>query len=111
MTYYTDSSGGTIDNIPAADRKIVINSDLSRTSSKNGIKTKCKDNKAVEQRVCTSSYYYEVQGNGSCLYTTKMILNNFTSSRRKLKVYYEGGFVCPTGVEGYAQYNGTITRS
>jgi hypothetical protein len=111
MTYYSDNTGGTIDSIPLSGRRISINADLRKSSSKDGIKTACKDNKAVKQRVCTSSYYYEIQGNGSCLYETKMIFNNFTSTSRRLQAFYEGSMYCPTGVEAYAQYSGTITRS
>lgn len=111
MTYYEDNLGGTIDQLSPQTRSISLNLDLRNASEKNGVKTSCKDNKAVKQRVCRSTYFYEVQGNGSCLYATKSIINNYTSRSRRLDLYYEVAFRCPTGASGYAQYYGIVTRS
>ena len=111
MTYFESSQGETIDDIYPNNRRIVIRSNTSDRSSSDGIRTTCRTNRATKQRVCNSRYYYEVQGNGSCLYVTKGIFNNYTSSTRKLQMYYEVVVTCPSGYAAYAQYYGRITRS
>lgn len=111
MTYYEDNQGNTLDDLPANIRRINIRANVRDRSTSDGIRTTCRTNKATKQRVCSNSYYYEVVGHGSCLYVTKSIFNNYTSSSRKLQMYYEAAFSCPSGYSAYAQYYGRITRS
>jgi hypothetical protein len=111
MTYYESNIGETIDDIPLADRVIVMNQRLDRNSSRNGVKVKCRDNRAVKQRVCTQTWTYETPDRGTCAYAGKYIYNNFTSSRRKLSVYVNISGLCQDGYRAYTQYSGSLTRS
>lgn len=111
MAYFEDNLGHSISDIDPANRSIPINANLRRKSNERGIQTSCTTNAALKQRVCNSTYYYELPGNGSCLYTTKMILNNFTSTSRKIQAFFEALAQCPSGYAAYAQYSGRITRS
>jgi hypothetical protein len=111
MTYFESNLGETIDDIYPENRRIVIRVNIKDRSFKDGIKTTCRTNRATKQRVCKSSYYYEVVGNGNCRYVTNTIINNYTSTSRKLKVDYEAAITCPSGYAAYAQHYGRITRS
>ncbi len=110
MTYFESNLGETIDDIDPNNRRIVIRANIRDRSSSGGIRTTCRTNRATKQRVCNSSYYYEVVGNGSCLYETTSIFNNYTSSSRRLQTYYEVTVTCPSGYAAYLQYSGIITR-
>lgn len=111
MTYFETNLGDTISVIPPQNRFIDINRRLDRRSSERGVKSQCSDNRAVKQRVCFSSWTYEVQGLGTCSYLGKMILNNFFSSSSRVDTFFESAFRCPGGIEGYAQYRGTLNYS
>lgn len=108
ITYFEDSDGNTIDALPASDRIIRINEKINNAP---GIKSKCKTNKALQQKVCNQTYYYEVQGQGSCRYERKIIYNKFTSTSRKIVTYIEAAMTCPSGYGAYFLASGTLRRS
>lgn len=111
MTYYESSTGETIDDIPLADRVIVVNQRVDRNSSQNGVKVRCRDNRAVKQRVCNQTWTYETVDQGTCAYSGKYIYNNFTSRSRRLLTYANITGVCQDGYQAYIQYSGTLNRS
>lgn len=108
MTYFEDSYGNTIDTLPASARQLKINQKITNAP---GIKSKCKTNKALQQKVCDETYYYEIQGQGSCLFKRKIIYNKFTSTSRKIDTYLEAAMTCPSGYGAYMLANGTLRRS
>lgn len=111
VTYYEDNYGYTIYDLPASSLVIKVDVDLRNSSRVKGVKTKCRDNRAVKQRVCTLEYRYEIQGHGSCLYNMKAILNNYFSSSKSIYMYLETLVQCPSGYIMYMNADGNIRRS
>lgn len=57
MTYYEDNFGNFLDSVPEANRRMVIDADLRRSSNTRGVQTSCKDVRRLKQRTCVSRYY------------------------------------------------------
>lgn len=110
MTYFADSLGATLADLPFQSRRIVISERISRSPAP-GIRQTCSENRAMKQRVCMQRYNYEVQGQGSCAFRRKVILNNWAPSSRRLQAYLEGTVSCPSGYSAYLLASGELTRS
>ena len=111
MTRYEDTDGNTLNDIDAGNRVIRINADLRKSSNTKGVKTKCKDTKRLKQRSCRSVYYYNISGQGDCLYVTQTTMHNFTSSSRNIYAYAQAVVQCPTGWAAYFAAEGEVRRS
>ena len=110
VTYFEDSLGTTLADLPTSSRRVIINERISRSPAP-GIRQTCSDNKAMKQRVCTQRYNFEVQGQGSCKYVRKIIFNNWSSSSRTLVAYFEVAAICPSGYAAYFLADGSLRRS
>jgi len=111
LTSYSDNSGATLSDIPPSSRYLVINTDLRRRSTVRGIRTSCKTVRRIKQRICVSTYYYPIAGQGSCLIGTRTTMFNFASSSRNIYTYAEGVMRCPTGFSSYLTAEGELRRS
>jgi len=111
MTRYEDTAGNTLADLDSASRVIRIDVDLRRTSRVRGIKTKCKANRRLRQESCRSVYYYNIPGEGRCLYVLQTTMHNFTSTSRNIYAFLESIAQCPSGFAAYAAAEGEIRRS